>query len=202
MDVGQVGHGTGLKDYDEVAVMDPSQNARYSADDKLFVKFYMRAVQNNFESNQKGRPIFDEKEYVKIMIPGDRNSNIDAPVTPEYKMRFAERYSRFKANEQQAQSGTPIDIWPQMTVGRVAELKALNIFTVEQIASLDDGHAHKIMGFNDLRTRAQAFLTTAEGDAENSKLAAELEKRDVEIQGLKEQINQIIKAQTASNKKK
>lgn len=202
MNVGQAGHGAGLKDYDEVAVMDPSQNARYSADDKLFVQFYMRAVQNKFESNQQGRPIFDEKEYIKIMIPGDRNSNVDSPVTPEYKMRFAERYSRFKSNEKQAQSGTPIDIWPQMTVGRVAELKALNIFTVEQIAALDDGHAHKIMGFNDLRNRAQAFLATAEGDAENSKLAAELAKRDVEIQALKEQINQIIQAQTDKPKRK
>ncbi len=194
----------GLASYQDAAVMDDSQNARYAGDKKLFVQFYMKAVHNKFKSNQEGRPIFDEKEYIKIMIPGDRNSNIDGPVTEEYKMRFAERYAKFKTHESQAQSGTPLEVWPQMTVGRVAELKAMNIFTVEQLATLDDGHGHKIMGFNDLRTRAQAFLNTANGDAENSKLAAELEKRDIEIASLKEQMNQLIQGmqKDATSKKK
>lgn len=189
-----------LKDYTDVAVMDDSQNARYAADNKLFVQFYMKAVHNKFKSNQEGRPIFDEVEYIKIMIPGDRNANIDTPVTEEYRMRFAERYKKFKDRGSQAQSGTPLEVWPQLTVGRVAELKALNIFTVEQLAATDDTHGHKIMGFNDLRTRAQAFLSTAEGDAQNSKLAAELEKRDIEIASLKEQMNQILKAKTTQKK--
>lgn len=191
-----------LKSYEDVAVMDDSQNARYAADNKLFVQFYMKAVHNKFKSNQEGRPIFDEVEYIRISIPGDRNSNIDGPVSPEYRMRFADRYKKFKDQENQAQTGTPLEVWPQMTVGRVAELKALNIFTVEQLAAVDDGHGSKIMGFNDLRTRAQAFLDTAQGDAENSKLAAELEKRDIEIAALKEQMNQIIQAKAPTTRKK
>lgn len=193
-----------LRDYTDAAVMDSGQNARFAGDNKLFVQFYIKAVHNKFKSNQEGRPIYDEKEYVRIMIPGDRNSQVDGPVTREYKMRFADRYKKFKDRGNQAQTGTPLEVWPQMTVGRVAELKSLNIFTVEQLATIDDGHAHKIMGFHDLRTRAQAFLEMAEGDAKNSKLAAELEKRDVEITALKEQMNQLIQGmqKDATSKKK
>lgn len=191
-----------LKDYTDAAVMDESSNARYAGDNKLFVQFYMKAVPNKFKSDQEGRQIFDEKEYIRIIIPGDRNANIDGPVTAEYKMRFADRYRKFKERGIQAQSGTPLEVWPQMTVGRVAELKALNVYTVEQLATMEDSHAHKIMGFNELRIRAQAFLNTAAGDAENTKLAAELEKRDVEIKALREQMNQLIQMQKENAKKK
>jgi len=80
-----------------------------------------------------------------------------------------------------------------MTVGQVAELKATGITTVEQLAELSDTNAQKFMGSFQLRQKAQAFLEAAAGDAANSKLAAELEKRDVEIAALKAQMEQIIK---------
>lgn len=183
----------GLSDYADNAVMQEGQKARYAGDKRMLVRFYTKPVQNKFKSNEEGRPIFDKRDYIRIMIPGDRNSIYEQPVKQEHKIRFEEQYKRFKANEQQAESGTPLEVWPQMTVDRVAELKFMGVETVEQLAEMDDVHGQKIMGFHDMKRRAVAFLDIAKTDAENSKLATALEKRDVEIAALKEQINQIIK---------
>ena len=183
-----------LPSYDESAVMDNSQIARYAMDKKLVVNFYVRAVQNTFKTAQEGRPIFDESEFVRIIIPGDTKTIIDTKVTAEYRHRFQDKYERFQKGMAQAQSGTPLEVWPQMTVGQVAELKATGITTVEQLAELSDTNAQKFMGSFQLRQKAQAFLEAAAGDAANSKLAAELEKRDVEIAALKAQMEQILKA--------
>ena len=178
-----------LQTYDQAAVME--DQPRFALDKKLFVQFYLRAVLNNFKSAQEGRPIFDEQDYIRIIVPGDKNTIIDTKATPEYMSRFASHFEKYKKNQSQAVTGTPLEVWPQMTVGQVAELKAMNVHTVEQLAELPDNLAQRIMGSHDLRRRAVAFLDLAAGDAANSKLSAELDKRDNEIELLKAQMLQM-----------
>lgn len=188
---------TTLPSYDEVAVMDES---RYALDKKLHVTFYMRAVMNNYKSAQEGRPIFDEKEFVRIITPGDKNAIFDQPVNDEHRRRFEAQYARFKKGLEQAQSGTPLEVWPQMTVGMVAELKALNVSTVEQLADLSDTLAQRIMGANQWRQKAKVFLAAAAGEAATTKLQAELEARDAQIAALTQQMAELtaaVKAQAA-----
>lgn len=191
-----------LPEYTEAAVMEQGNQARYALDHKLVVNFFMRAVKNNIKSNEAGRPIYDEKEFVRIIVPGNSRSVFEDIVTNEHRMRFADRYERFKRGVSQSISGTPLEVWPQMTVGMVAELKAMNINTVEELAGLSDANAQRIMGNFDLRRRAQAFLDAAAGDAANSKMAAELEKRDTEIAALKAQMEQLILMTSENQNKK
>jgi hypothetical protein len=40
----------------------------------VFPRFYMRAVQSNFETERQGRPIFNDEEYVEIIMAGGRPS--------------------------------------------------------------------------------------------------------------------------------
>lgn len=183
--------------FDDASIQNFANQARYAADNKLYVTFYVRAVMNNFQSSEQGRPIFDEKEYIRIIVPGDSKTTVDCPVTDEFRMRFAKQYDQFKRGMEQAVSGTPLEVWPQLTVGLVAELKAMNISTVEQLADLDDGRAQRIMGHFELRRRARAFLDAAQGEAANNKMAAELEKRDDEINQLKAQMAELLKAQAS-----
>lgn len=180
-----------LVSYDQAAVMEDMP--RFALDKKLYVNFYVRAVMSGFKSAQEGRPIFDEVDYIRIIIPGDKNSILDAPVDDQHKMRFEAQYSRFKKNQEQAVSGTPLEVWPQMTVGLVAELKAMNVHTVEQLADMHDQLAQKIMGSHALRAKAKAFLDAAAGEAVNTKMAMELEKRDGEIELLKQQMAELVK---------
>ena len=188
-----------LETYDEAAVME--DQARHALDKRLYVNFYVRAVMNHFKSAEQGRPIYDEKEYCRIIIPGDKNSVFDQPATAEHRLRFEPQYARFQKGQEQAVSGTPLEVWPQMTVGQVAELKAMHVTTVEQLAEMSDETAQKFMGNHKLRAKAQAFLAAAAGDSQNTKMALELEKRDSEIAAMKMQMEQLMKAMSAANAK-
>ena len=165
---------------------------RYAADSRLYVEFYRKAVHNPFKSNEAGRPIYDEKDFAKIMIPGDKYSSVDTAVTMEHKQRFPQQWARYQAGQEQSAIGTPLEMWPQITVGLVATLKAAGIRTVEQLAELSDANAQSIMGNHELRRRAKTFLEAAAGEAANAKLEAELEKRDNEIATLKNQMAQMM----------
>ena len=186
--------------YDE-AQSQANQN-RFAMDSKLYTTFYIRPVMNAFKSSQEGRPIYEEKEYIRIIVPGDSKTTVDCPVTDEFRMRFEKQYEKFKKGLAQAIEGTPLEMWPQMTVGLCAELKAMNIVTVEQLAALDDSKAQRIMGSYDLRRKAQTFLDAAKGEADNNKISAELEKRDAEIALLKNQMAQLLNQTNAKAKAK
>ncbi len=179
--------------YDEA--QSQANQSRFAMDSKLYVTFYVRPIKNAFRSEQEGRPIFEEREYIKIIVPGDSKTTVDCPVTDEFRGRFEKQYDKFKKGLAQAVEGTPLEMWPQMTVGLCAELKAMNISTVDQLAALDDSKAQKIMGSHELRRKAQLFLSAAKGEAENNKITAELQKRDDEIALLKMQMQQILEAQ-------
>ena len=179
--------------YDEA--QSQANQSRFAMDSKLYVTFYVRPIKNAFRSEQEGRPIFEEREYIKIIVPGDSKTTVDCPVTDEFRGRFEKQYEKFKKGLAQAVEGTPLEMWPQMTVGLCAELKAMNISTVDQLAALDDSKAQKIMGSHELRRKAQLFLSAAKGEAENNKITAELQKRDDEIALLKMQMQHILEAQ-------
>jgi len=189
-----------LATYDEAAVM--QDQPRYAMDKRLYVQFYRNAVMSSFKSAEEGRPIFDEVDFVRIIVPGDKNSIVDTQVTEEHKMRFEKQFDRFKKNQEQAVTGTPLEVWTQMTVGQVAELKAMHVHTVEQLADMPDQLAQRIMGSHALRAKAKLFLEAAAGEAVTSRLASQLELRDNEINQLKQQMAQIIAAQELAAKAK
>lgn len=171
-------------------------DGRYDADNRLYVEFYVDAVHNPYKSAQEGRPIYDEVNFVKIQSPGDRLSSVVQKVNDLHKQRFPKQWAQFRNGQKQAVSGTPLEMWPQMTIGMVASLKAMNITTVEQLAELSDTNASHIMGNHELRRKAKNFLEAAAGEAVNTKLEAELGKRDEEIALLKSQMEQLLAAQT------
>ena len=177
--------------YDDAANL--ANQARFAMDSKLYVTFHVLPIFNAFKSAEAGRPIYEDEEYIRIIVPGDSKTTVDCPADATFKARFPKQYEHFKKGLEQSVTGTPLEMWPQMTVSMVAEFKAVNIRTVEQLAELSDSNAQKFMGSNMWRQKAHAFLEAAAGEAENNKMAAELEKRDVEIQALKTQMEQLLK---------
>jgi hypothetical protein len=177
-----------------------ANQSRFAMDSKLYVQFYVRPVMHAYKSSEAGRPIYEEKEYIKIIVPGDSKTTVDCPVDNTFRQRFEKQYDKFKKGLEQAVTGTPLEVWPQMSVGMVTELKSVGVQTVEQLAELSDANIQRFMGGNMWRQKAQAFLDAAAGDSANSKLAMELEKRDSEIAALKAQMDQILKAQATAPK--
>lgn len=156
-------------------------------DETLLVKFFLEPVQNKERSNEEGRPIFEEREFVSIMVPGQKDNIVIREARETDKDRFPRHYAAFKNRVEQVVDGTPLEEWPAVTRSQVEELKFFNVFTVEQLAEISDSNAQNFMGIQLLRQKAKAFLEAANDvGAMADKLSAEIEKRDVEIAALQE----------------
>lgn len=147
----------------------------------LSVQFYMFPRQNSEQTLLKGRPIFDETEYVRIMVPGDKASIVERPVRLGHfemadNVRFAAEYERFKRNASQGVVGTPLSEWPPLSRSHVKELEHFNVHTVEQLAEMSDTHMQKFMGLQSLRELARRFMQHAEGIAPLTKMQAAIDE--------------------------
>ena len=123
---------------------------------KLAVFFHSKQVQNNFKTMTEKRPIFEEKIFLKKLVPGDSTLVVDRPMREQDIDDFPVEWARFEQKKEQKVSGTPIEVWSAISDTQKAEFKALNIFTIDQFAQLADSVGNKIMGFNDLRDKARA----------------------------------------------
>lgn len=181
----------------ESNVLDFDQSRTHAGDDKLFAVFYRGTRVNELKSQEAGRPVHDDVDLIKIVIPGQRDTLV-AEATYEYQQRFPKQWAQFKANAAQTTSGTPLSEVTWLTPAQIADLGAMNIHSVEQLAGMPDSNAHVFMGFHGIKQRAQAYLDAAAGNAPLLKMQAELEARDERIEALEAQIQQLVAAQKAS----
>lgn len=182
-----------------VSTEDAGDNPR-NGDEKLRVQFYWGTLQNAAKSKEAGRAIFDDKPFVRIFIPGDKYSVLDGPVWEDdenpnsHTSRFRAKWLAFKAGQGEAESGTPLKMWPQVTRGQVEELAYLKVKTVEQLANMADGYITNFPGGFALRSKAQDFLLAAKSNAPMEKLRAELETRDSQLAAQQAQLTELAAA--------
>jgi len=166
-----------------------------NADSRLAVQFYKKSVKQDVASDEAGRPIFKEFDFVRIMIPGDNLTEIDTYAQESHKQRFPRQWAHYQnqvANHQDI-IGTPLEQWPQVTRSQADELRGLKFHTVESIADCSDQQLQRIgmiagMSPHNFRLKAKAFLNLANE-------SAEVAHREQELQSLREE-NAKIKAET------
>lgn len=173
---------------------------RFSADNKLYVEFYRKPVLQPGESRVAGRAVFKEVDYVRIHVPGDKASVVERPVSQQDEFRFADRYAKWKAGQEEAVTGTPLSALPGMTPSKVEEYKFFKLVTVEQLAEANDNLGSKFMSFQQDKQRAKAFMEVARNNAPIEKMNEELQKRDAEIENLKTMVEALQASQV--NKRK
>jgi hypothetical protein len=165
------------------------------ADARLAVQFYKKSMKQEDASNEAGRPIFKEFDFVRIMIPGDNLTEIDTYAQESHKQRFPRQWAHYQ-NQVAGQEdvvGTPLDQWPQVTRSQAEEVRGLKFYTVEAIADCSDQQLQRIgmvagMSPHNFRLKAKAFLNLAND-------SAEVAHREAELQALKEE-NAKITAET------
>ena len=165
------------------------------ADARLAVQFYKKSLKQDIASDEAGRPIFKEFDFVRIMIPGDNLTEIDTYAQESHKQRFPRQWAHYQnqvANHEDI-IGTPLDQWPQVTRSQADELRGLKFHTVESIADCSDQQLQRIgmvagMSPFNFRLKAKAFLNLATD-------SAEVAQRQAEMQALKEE-NAKIKEET------
>jgi len=149
---------------------------RFAGDDKLHVKFFTKAYRNDEKSMEANRPIYEDKDCIQIMVPGDKHNIIIRPVWDQDLQRWPQKWAQYKSGKEQIQTGTPLSRAPFMTEGAVEELAYLNIRTVEQLANLSDGNM-PFMGAADYKRMAQDFLKKATSTDVLLERLAELEAK-------------------------
>jgi len=130
-----------------------------SDESTLQAEFYIRPVEMPFQSEQQGRPVFEDRTFVRFWVPGDRTTVIDRETVDEDKGRFPMQWAAFHNNAEQLGAGCPIGVWHEITPSQKAELNAMGFKTVESIAQASDAQCQGMgPGGVALRIKAQRFL--------------------------------------------
>ena len=165
------------------------------ADSRLAVQFYKKSMKQEDASNEAGRPIFKEFDFVRIMIPGDNLTEIDTYAQESHKQRFPRQWAHYLNQTAGHEDivGTPLEQWPQVTRSQAEELRGLKFYTVEAIADCSDQQLQRIgmvagMSPHNFRLKAKAFLNLAND-------SADVAQREAELQALRLE-NDKIKAET------
>lgn len=161
-----------------------------SKNDNLIPSFHLKPVKNEYLSEKEGRDIWEEAEYVEIIVPGDKNSIIDVKVKAEHRDRWPRQYAAFKASMEAPEDGTPLEEWAGVSRSQVMELKSCHVRTVEHLAGLSDQQLSKVVpiGGYALREKAQAWLK----QADEMKPLAEMQQKIRELEerlAMKDQAN-------------
>lgn len=150
-------------------------------DEKLRVTFNNYPHLNQEESSKQGRPIYDEKTYVTIIVPGQQDIVHRLAWRMDFE-RFPKQYAAYKNNQNQdIASGTPLKLVPWLTLGQVKELEYFNCFSVEQLANMADSVASRFMGIQKIKQLAKDYLQAAKEAAPLTAMRAELDKRENDL---------------------
>ena len=176
-------------------------------DANLLVLFRNHANPNEAKSNAAGRLICDDMEVVDIRRPGARDfatfpatafshwatdPHTNGQIKVSYAERFSRQYQQFKMQSAQTKSGTPLSHAPFLSEARRAELKALNIYTVEQLASIDGQELKNLgPGGREMKNGAASFIADSMKSVPNLQLQAELEALKAQNSVLQEDIEML-----------
>lgn len=185
--------------FDVPQIIQQGQNylVQHGTDAGLYVQFYMESVKDEEASEKEGRPIFADKEYIKIIPVGDKNTVRIRPVNlnqngnvPPDNVRWPQQYAAFKNQQIQPQEGTPLEQWPPLTKSQALTFKSANVHTVEQLANVSDGNLQNLgMGARVFRDQAIAYIQSAKSGAvpmAAQKLIIELQ---TQVKALQNQLN-------------
>lgn len=163
-------------------------------DSRLHVQFYAKPVQNLFQTQVQGRPIFEDHDFIKIYVPGDNTTVIDTFALDEHKGRFPLHWAHYQnTHGANMESGTQLSAWSLLTPAQVEELRALKFFTVESVATASDMQLQRIgmiagMAPTAFRDRAKRYLKAADDDGAYNQQVEATKKLEEENVAIKEQM--------------
>lgn len=186
--------------FEEPSLIARPDESRFAYDDKLYVEFSREPVLHPGQSRDAGRAVYEERDFIRIHVPGDKTSVVYRQATEQDIQRFKTRYDKWKAGQSEAVTGTPLSAMPGMTPGKVEEYKFFKIITIEQLADANDNLGQKFMSFHQDKARAKAFIDATKGNAPIEKMNEELQKRDAEIENLRTMV-EALQASTTGRRK-
>lgn len=166
----------------------------HNADSQLHVEFYV------FDKEP-----YKEKPFVRIIVPGDKTTVIEAPVRDDHKQRFPRQWLHFQMQNNNAEVvGVPLVQWhndkpDELNDMQLAELQIFKFQTVEQVATASDGQLQRVgMGAVGLRELARRYLQFKNQSSSQS----EIESTKRELAELKQQMAALMAEKKVGRPKK
>ena len=158
----------------------------------LMVEFYEDSMEMGYRSEQEGRPVFEQRLFIRIITPGDQTNLIETIATAEDKRQYAREYERYQRGQTAAQEGTSLTQWPGVNKSQIKEAAYFEIYTLEQLASLSDTNVGRMgMGWMELRNKAKAYMQAATDSAVVTRQQSEIEKLKADLLAMQNQISNL-----------
>ena len=164
----------------------------------LHVRFYKRAVKNEAVSILEQRPIFEDRDYVRIEIPGNQNTVIDTLVEDYHIASYPVEWARYQLTltGDSGITGTPLTEWSLLSPATAENLRHYKFHTVEQVAGSSDAALMAIgmvagMSGYELRDQAKYYLAKAREQAGEVKQLMEVDALKQSNELAAEQIAQL-----------
>lgn len=150
--------------------------------------FRIASIPHPAESEKAGRAIYFDREEYSLFVAGDALSCATGIVDQAIIERFQEAYDKWKRKGAAPINGTPLNRWPLATPSFIKEMEFLNIFSVDDLASVADVHLDRIADGRQWRDRAAAWLKSAKDGAAAAQYAAENARMREEMAELRNMI--------------
>ncbi len=155
-------------------------------------------IKDEKQSRDLGHAVYTEQIICEIRIPADRNRVMATPhwapcmvdgQWTTYAERFPREFQRYMEKKGPSVVGTPLHEAPFISASKRAELRALNVHTLEILAGLS-GQPLKNLGIGGMTLQQQAkeWLDTAKSTAGTSKLAADNADLRAQLEFMKAEI--------------
>jgi len=163
--------------------------SKFNPDEDRFlaVKFHKKAIHNKFKSEQENRQVYEDVDWINIKIPGDKTSEVSRKVREEDKERFETHWENYQNREEAKVNGVPLDSLPGISPAQVANLNAMKVETVEQLANLHEKAIKNLFEGRDLVKKADKFLKGDSYSKELERKIEELEKKIKLLEGGKDE---------------
>jgi hypothetical protein len=162
----------------------------------LLVQFYIHPQLDQDASAEEGRPIYKDREYIRLRVIGDKASLVERPVRLGFdpkcdNVRFRKEYDAYKQNREVKLEGTPLAQWPPISKGQIKELEHFGVKTVEQLSTMSDTHVQGFMGIMSLRNLARRYMEHAKGLAPMTRMQSDLSKAVATANAQAQQLNEM-----------
>ena len=152
------------------------------------VHFYIDAVEDQAASEREGYTVYREVEKVRItgFVDGygqiDNGAKIDTIASAQHKARFPEQYRQFKLDQKEAVAGSPLKMWPAISIASVRTLASIGITTVEQLATVDAKELRQHDWLKPLHEKAVTWLKSLTDNGEVLRLEARIAELERQVQ--------------------
>lgn len=154
--------------------------------------FYHKSVHNAVRSQQEGRPIFEDRVFVRVAPPGERLNIVDRPATRQDQQRWPQQWALFQQNKEQTPEGTPIELLYPEKPAVASTLRANGVMTIEACAELSGHGIDSIgMGAQSWVNAAQKYVAYANRGVAITQHRKDLEVRDSQIRILTQQVEDL-----------